>query len=181
VAELPKDPSPLGSVPHGTREVGGFDMARNTSGRRLGGLLAILVLGLLLLGAAGGTAVGEDKLGPRRYMLALTNSDRERYERRELAFADHLATYAKAHSQAMANDGYIYHSTGDQLRRALDGYDWELGGENVGVGGSLESLEDAFMASDLHRQNILRRVYEHAAVGIARADDRIWITVIFYG
>jgi len=156
-------------------------MARNTNGRRLGGLLAILVSGLLLLGAAGGTAVGEDRLGPRRYMLALTNSDRERYERRELAFADRLATYAKAHSQAMANDGYIYHSTGDQLRRALDGYDWELGGENVGVGGSLESLEDAFMASDLHRQNILRRVYEHAAVGIARADDRIWITVIFYG
>ena len=156
-------------------------MARNTSGRRLGGLLAILVSGLLLLGAAVGTAVGEETLGPRRYMLALTNSDRERYERRELAFADRLATYANAHSQAMANDGYIYHSTGDQLRRALDGYDWELGGENVGVGGSLESLEDAFMASDLHRQNILRRVYEHAAVGIARADDRIWITVIFYG
>ena len=156
-------------------------MAKNTSGRRLGGLLAILVSGLLLLGAAGGIAVGEEKLGPRRHMLALTNSDRERYERRELAFADHLARYAKAHSQAMANDGYIYHSTGDQLRRALDGYDWELGGENVGVGGSLESLEDAFMASELHRQNILRRVYDHAAVGITRADDRIWVTVIFYG
>ena len=77
-------------------------MARNTSGRRLGGLLAILVSGLLLLGAAGGLAVGEEKLGPRRHMLALTNSDRERYERRELAFADHLARYAKAHSQAMA-------------------------------------------------------------------------------
>jgi uncharacterized protein YkwD len=156
-------------------------MARNTSGRRLVGLLAILVSGMLLLGAAGGTAVGEEELGPRRHMLALTNSDRERYERRELAFADHLARYAKAHSQAMANDGYIYHSTGDQLRRALDGYDWELGGENVGVGGSLESLEEAFMASELHRQNILRRVYEHAAVGIVRADDQIWITVIFYG
>jgi hypothetical protein len=24
-------------------------------------------------------------------------------------------------------------------------------------------------------------VYDHAAVGIARADDRIWVTVIFYG
>jgi uncharacterized protein YkwD len=156
-------------------------MARNTSGRRLVGLLAILVSGMLLLGAAGGTAAGEEKLGPRRYMLALTNSDRERYERGELAFADRLARYAKAHSLAMADDGYIYHSTGDQLRRALEGYDWELGGENVGVGGSLESLEDAFMASDLHRKNILRRVYDHAAVGIVRAEDQIWITVIFYG
>ena len=156
-------------------------MARNTSGRRLVGLLAILVSGLLLLGAAGGIAVGEEKLGPRLQMLALTNADRANYDRRHLAFADRLARYAKAHSQAMADDGYIYHSTGDQLRRALEGYDWELGGENVGVGGSLESLEDAFMASELHRQNILRRVYEHAAVGIVRADDQIWITVIFYG
>ena len=156
-------------------------MARNTSGRRLVGLLAILVTGLLLLGAAGGIAVGEEKLGPRLHMLALTNSDRANHDRRHLAFADRLARYAKAHSQAMADDGYIYHSTGDQLRRALDGYDWELGGENVGVGGSLESLEEAFMASELHRQNILRRVYDHAAVGIVRADDQIWITVIFYG
>ena len=81
----------------------------------------------------------------------------------------------------MADHGYIYHSTGDQLRAQLDGYQWQLGGENVGVGGSLESLEDAFMASTEHRKNILRRVYDHAAVGIVRADDRIWITVIFYG
>ena len=156
-------------------------MANNTSGRRLGSLLALLVSGVLLLGAAGGTAVGDEKLGPRRHMLALTNDDRVKHERRELAFARRLARYAKAHSQAMADDGYIYHSTGDQLRRALEGYEWELGGENVGVGGSLESLEDAFMASELHRKNILRKVYDHATVGIVRADDRIWITVIFYG
>jgi uncharacterized protein YkwD len=156
-------------------------MARNTSGRRLGSLLALLVSGALVLGAAGGTAVGDEKLGPRRHMLALTNSDRQRHERRHLAFAERLARYAKAHSQAMADDGYIYHSTGDQLLRALDGYDWQLGGENVGVGGSLESLEEAFMASELHRRNILRKVYDHAAVGIVRADERIWVTVIFYG
>ena len=114
-------------------------------------------------------------------MLALTNSDRTNYDRSSLSFADRQAAYTKSHSEAMANKGYIYHSTGDELRKALEGYKWELGGENVGVGASLESLEDAFMASDPHRKNILRRLYDHAAVGIARADDRIWITVIFYG
>ena len=114
-------------------------------------------------------------------MLALTNSDRTYHDRAALSFAERLAAYAKSHSEAMADKGYIYHSTGAQLREALEGYKWELGGENVGVGASLESLEDAFMASDPHRKNILRRVYEHAAVGIARADDRIWVTVIFYG
>ena len=164
-------------------------MARNTIGqrsgqksrKRLGALVALLMSGVLLVGAAAGTAVGDEKLGPRLHMLALTNSDREHHERRDLAFAAKLARYAKAHSQAMADNGYIYHSTGDQLRAQLDGYQWQLGGENVGVGGSLESLEDAFMASSEHRKNILRRVYGHAAVGIVRADDRIWITVILYG
>ena len=156
-------------------------MARSTGGRRLAGLLAFVMSGLMFLGTVSSTAVGEEKLGPRRHMLALTNTDRERHDRRDLAFAARLATYAKSHSQAMADRGYIFHSTADQLRGALDGYRWQLGGENVGVGGSLESLEDAFMASTDHRKNILRKVYDHAAVGIVRADDRIWITVIFYG
>ena len=114
-------------------------------------------------------------------MLALTNRDRADHDRARLSFAERLARYAKSHSQQMANKGYIYHSTADQLINALHGYEWQLGGENVGVGGSLESLEDAFMASVDHRKNILRRVYNHAAVGIVRQDDRIWITVIFYG
>jgi uncharacterized protein YkwD len=159
----------------------GFDMARSMSGRRLGGLLAFLMSGLLFLGAVSASAVGDEELGPRRHMLALTNSDRVYHDRAALSFAERLAAYAKSHSEAMADKGYIYHSTGDQLREALEGYNWELGGENVGVGASLESLEDAFMASDPHRKNILRRLYDHAAVGIARADDRIWVTVIFYG
>lgn len=143
--------------------------------------MAIIVSGALLLGAAGGAAVGEEKVGPRRHMLALTNDDRRSHDRKAVGFAERLSRYAKAHSQKMANRGYLFHSTAEQLRRALDGYDWELGGENVGVGGSLESLEDAFMASDAHRRNILRKVYDHAAVGIIRQDERIWITVIFYG
>ena len=151
----------------------------NDGRRKLGTLVALLLSGLLLFGGSG-IAVGRD-LGPRRTMLGLTNQDRTAHERDDLGFAARLARYAKDHSQAMARKGYLFHSTEDQLRDALDGYNWEIGGENVGVGGSLESLEDAFMASKLHRENILREAYRHAAIGIVREDGRIWITVIFYG
>lgn len=156
-------------------------MGTRSTRRRLGGLLAVLMSGMVLLGTIGGAAVGEERIGPRRHMLALTNHDRANHDRAALSFAERLARYAKSHSQAMANSGHIFHSTANQLLSALEGYNWQLGGENVGVGGSLESLEDAFMASTDHRKNILRRVYDHAAVGIVRQDDRIWITVIFYG
>ena len=136
---------------------------------------------LLCLAIAGGEATGEERFGRRKQMLALTNEDRAANDRMALAFAERLSHYAKAHSQAMAERGHLFHSTGDQLRAALEGYDWELGGENIGVGGSLEGLEEAFMASRPHRENLLRKIYEHAAFGIVHEDGQYWVTVIFYG
>jgi len=140
-------------------------------------LSAVLVLTL----APNDRANADQRFGRRRQMLALTNDDREARDRDNLGFAARLSRYAREHSRAMAQEGYLFHSTDDQLRHALDGYEWGIGGENVGVGGSLDSLEAAFMASKLHRENILRREFDHAAVGVVRSDGRIWVTVIFYG
>jgi TRAP-type C4-dicarboxylate transport system permease large subunit len=50
----------------------GFDMARSMSGRRLGGLLAFLMSGLLFLGAVSASAVGDEELGPAVGRLATT-------------------------------------------------------------------------------------------------------------
>lgn len=141
-------------------------------------LSALLVLGFAPINADAST---EERYGRRREMLALTNQDRSARERNELAFAARVSRYAKEHSRAMAEEGSLFHSSEDQLRGALAGFDWTLGGENVGVGGSLDSLEAAFMASKLHRENILRPQFDHAAIGVVRADGRIWVTVIFYG
>lgn len=157
-------------------------MERHRSGR--GTLVAAIVLlmaGLLVAGTAPERADGRERTGRRVRMVNLTNDDRREHDRRALRFETHVSRYAKDHSQAMARKGYIFHSTEAQLQRALGDVDWSIGGENVGVGGSLESLEDAFMASKLHRQNILRKSFDHMAVGIVREDGALWITVIFYG
>lgn len=151
--------------------------------RRLAAAVALFLSGLLVLGLAPVRANADDdeRVGRRRQMLGLTNVDRTRRDRGELEFASALSRYARQHSEAMARRGYLFHSSEDRLRAVLEGYDWSLAGENVGVGSSLESLQDAFMASRLHRQNILRRTYANAAVGVVRANGRVWVTVIFYG
>lgn len=155
---------------------------RSLGRSRLGAASALLLVALLLAGfAPGRSAAAPERTGRRIQMLGLTNDDRVRHERQALDFAGKLSRYAKQHSRDMAEAGYLFHSTAEELRAALDGYDWSLGGENIGVGGSLESLQDAFMASQAHRRNILRKPYENAAFGIVRADGRIWVTVIFYG
>lgn len=157
-------------------------MERHRSGRgTLVAAIALLMAGLLVVGTAPERADARERTGRRVRMVNLTNDDRREHDRRALGFETRVSRYAKGHSQAMARKGYIFHSTEAQLRRALGDVDWSIGGENVGVGGSLESLEEAFMASKLHRQNILRKSFDHMAVGIVREDGALWITVIFYG
>ena len=157
----------------------------HTTRRRIVAAVTIALTGILLLGSvpvsSGAASGGDDRVGRRLQMLGLTNQDRDARDREELNLARVLSRYAKRHSEQMANKGYIYHSTETELRKALEGYNWSIGGENVGVGGSLESLEEAFMASKLHRQNILRPAFQRAAVGVVRDGDRFWVTVIFYG
>ncbi|HEY7756012.1 MAG TPA: CAP domain-containing protein [Actinomycetota bacterium] len=154
-----------------------------SDGRKLRGALALALTGLIVLGVGGvrTDADADERVGRRRQMLALTNEDREQRERDELAFAARLSRYAKRHSQAMADAGQIFHSDADDIRAALEGYRWSLAGENVGVGTTLDGLQSAFMHSKLHRENILRTTFEHAAVGVVRTNGHLWVTVIFYG
>lgn len=157
-------------------------MVRLRNGRGvLAATITLLMVGFLLVSTIPERAGARERTGRRIQMVNLTNDDRREHDRRALGFETRVSRYAKEHSEAMARKGYIFHSTEAQLRRALGDVDWSIGGENVGVGGSLESLEDAFMASKLHRENILRKSFDHMAVGIVREDGALWITVIFYG
>ncbi len=145
-----------------------------------GALVALLLAGLIVAGFNLNRADAADH-ARRANMLALTNTDRIDRDRDRLSLNERLSRYAKHHSRQMAREGYLFHSRSEQLIRVLSGYHWSLGGENVGVGGSLDSLETAFMESREHRHNILRRSFEHTAIGIVREGDTLWVTVIFYG
>jgi hypothetical protein len=131
--------------------------------------IALLLAAFLVVGFAPTDSRARERTGRRVHMLGLTNQDRQKHDRRELDFAAALSRYAKDHSQAMARKGYIFHSTDQQLLNALGDVRWSIGGENVGVGGTLESLQRAFMASKLHRQNILRKTFDH---GPRHREDR---------
>jgi uncharacterized protein YkwD len=117
----------------------------------------------------------------RRAFLQLTNQDRAEHDLGELRLARLVSRFAMRHSREMADAGRIFHSSEDELREALAGIEWSYAGENVGVESSLESLQDAFMASPAHRANILRSSYDHAAIGVVVTRDRVWATVVFYG
>ena len=147
------------------------------------GLTVVALLLLLLLfaqGLAANRADASNHLHRRRaHMLALTNEDRVERDKAALALDAKLSRYAKRHSNRMAGKGYLFHST--DLASNLKGVDWSIGGENVGVGTTLEGLEKAFMRSKPHRKNVLRTAFDNTAIGIVRADGKLWVTIIFYG
>ena len=156
-------------------------MVAFASGRRPLRVVAFVLAALLVVSLVQSETNAEERHGRRRQMLSLTNDDRRHHDLKALDFATAISDYAKAHSRAMAREGYLFHSTEERLRNLLAGRNWSIAGENVGVGSTLESLEDAFMDSKKHRENILRREFLHAAVGVVGEGGRLWVTVIFYG
>jgi uncharacterized protein YkwD len=114
-------------------------------------------------------------------MLSLTNDAREHHQRSDLRLNMRLSHYAKRHSVAMARAGYLFHSDTSALMQALRPYHWSIGGENVGVGSSVDGLQGAFMRSKEHRDNILRSAFDHTAIGMVRMHGKLWVTVVFYG
>jgi uncharacterized protein YkwD len=148
---------------------------------RRGGAAVALLLSLILLSSGIWTdqarAAGAKK--PRKEMLSLTNEARSDHRKSDLALDAKLSRYASKHSRAMARKGTLFHTA--DLASKLKGLDWSMGGENVGVGSSIEDVQAAFMASKDHRRNILQKAYDHAAIGIVESAGVIWVTVIFYG
>jgi uncharacterized protein YkwD len=138
----------------------------------------LLVVGVFVSSFAG---VASGQITRRERLLHLTNEARVEHYRRRVALVDRLSHYAKRHSQEMANRGYLFHSDSALLQEMLAPYPWSIGGENVGVGDSLASLQTAFMVSGEHRENILPSSLDHTAIGIVRQNGSLWVTVIFYG
>ncbi|MEA2498490.1 MAG: hypothetical protein QOH26_895 [Actinomycetota bacterium] len=88
-----------------------------------------------------------------------------------------LSRAARAHTEEMVRGGTLVHTTSAALSNRVTR--WSILGENVGVGGSVETLQTAFMNSPAHRDNILLPGFRYVGIGTYQAPDRLWVTVIF--
>src|SRR5262245_10865226 len=151
---------------------------RKLSRTRIAAVL-LLCSSLLLSGIATDHARAGETASDRAQMLRLTNKARVNRDLDALVLNRTLSKYALRHSRLMADKGELFHPA--DLADKLKGLNWSMGGENVGVGSSLDDVQAAFMGSKVHRDNILCDVYDHAAIGVARSGGNFWVTIIFYG
>ena len=86
-----------------------------------------------------------------------------------------LVAKARAWSAEMAAAGRIWHST---LSHGIT-EDWKKLGENVGMGGSVDGLHKAFVASPGHYANLVEPAFGHVGIGIAMNGKTIYVTEVF--
>lgn len=150
------------------------------SKRFLAGLTGALVLASLIpatsVGAAGNNQCWDYKPSERSFKRRM-NAERIDSKVGRMRLDPELSKAARLHTHEMVNNDNLYHTPSDKLRKRVT--NWTVLGENVGVGGTVSSLHDAFMDSPAHRDNILYNPFNHVGVGVVKRDGRMWVTVIF--
>jgi hypothetical protein len=92
-----------------------------------------------------------------------------------LVVNDNLVAKARSWAAGMAAAGRIWHST------LSDGItaDWQKLGENVGMGGSVDGLHAAFVASPHHYENLVDPDFSTVGIGIAMNGSTIYVAEEF--
>ena len=124
----------------------------------------------------GPAALPRDPGADESCFVQQTNATRASKGLSVLQVSGSLASEARTHTQAMASSNSLYHSTADQYPG-----NWIGLGENVGVGPACNDVEQAFLASPHHYENIVDPKWTSIGVGVVPNSDGtgIWVTVSF--
>lgn len=122
--------------------------------------------------APGAQASGSDNAA----FLSHLNSLRAAHGLRSLAVASDLASIASQHSAAMEAKQTIFHNA--SLTSEVQ--NWQVLGENVGMGGTVAAIDTAFDNSPEHYANEVNASYTQVGIGTAR-DSRgyLYVTLDF--
>jgi uncharacterized protein YkwD len=129
--------------------------------------------------------------GSEQELLARTNQARASAGRRALRWDSDLASIARSRSRDMIDRDYFSHEIAGTGRHVWDlmsdrGYCYRLAGENIGWnqywpdGQETSEIQQAFMASPGHRENLLGPDWDVVGIGAYKgADGKAMWTVVF--
>lgn len=152
------------------------ESTRRASQSVLALVVAVLSLAALGLPASAATVSGPDEVE----LLRLHNETRAAGGRAPLADDVAARDVARAWARSMADSGTLRHNPNlaDQVSRQVTNQ-WTRVGENVGRGPNLATINQAFLNSTAHRNNI-NGDYNRVGIGAARdANGQLWVAVVF--
>jgi len=104
------------------------------------------------------------------------NRDRKAHQLSILVSRADAQAKAQAWANQLARDGYLHHS---KLTDGIQGH-WCSLAENVGMSTTgIADVEARFMASPVHRKNILTARFNSVGIGYATGGGAVWIVQVF--
>ena len=123
------------------------------------------------------TAAGYGVSSEAAAVLSLLNGFRSANGLAPLAVAGDATAKAQSHSDAMAAQLNLFHSS--SLASGIQP-GWTTLGENVGVGSTPDQLQSMFENSGPHRDNMLEAAYDQVGIGVTQGSDgRLYVTQFF--
>lgn len=129
---------------------------------------------LLVLAAPANAASAPTDPDLESRSIVFVNGERRERDRPQLVRDADLTAAARRHAVRMADSGDLEHNA--NLGNEVAGFDRLA--ENVGVGFSIDGIDDAFMTSDGHRANILGR-FHRIGLGVVERDGEVWVVQVF--
>ncbi len=130
-------------------------------------LVAGVAVGVLPAGATDSNAAG---------FVSKINSERRARGLHPYVVAGDLVEVARRHTRRMVEQQRLYHNP--NLGRDVS--NWQVVGENVGDGNTVDSLHRAFMNSPAHKANIVASDYTQVGVATITDDNGVlWVTQVF--
>jgi hypothetical protein len=140
-----------------------------------------LILTVALTTVSLGASAGADS-GSEQGFLSAINSTRSSAGLGSVKMDSGLQAHARTHTAYMIDgncaDGKpICHSSSSAIQAAA-GSGWSKLGENVGRGGNVSSLHQAFLDSPSHKANMLGD-YNYVGIGTDTSEGILYVTVVF--
>ena len=121
-------------------------------------------------------AAGADTLGDELSFATQLNDLRAGLGLPALAMEVRLVEISRAWSGQMAAANSLSHNPNLASQAPSN---WQRLGENVGFGGSVDSIHRALVNSPGHYANMVNRSFNFVGIGVVRAGDRVWVTQAF--
>ncbi len=141
--------------------------------RFVAALLAVCVLALLGLAATPVQASPSDPAADEAQFISLLNATRAKGGVAPLTVDPELRALARGWTQQMADAGKISHAKPISAGVTAD---WLKLGENVGTGGNVTVVMNAFIASPGHFENIMDPEFTRVGVGVIWVGNALYTT-----
>lgn len=136
-------------------------------------LAAVLLATVVVMGPVDAVDSTRSQAAEEQAFISQINALRTSHGLNALVVDDQLTAVSRQWAAQMKNDGFIHHAP--SLGAGIT-HDWVKIGENVGVGGNVDSLMEAFIASPGHYANLVDPVFTHVGVGVVFDGNTMYTT-----